>query len=66
MHKFLWTMGILISFYTLSPVPCALANNIRVENVALYESPGQPEGTIDIKFDVKWDNSFSGTEFKVL
>ena len=40
----------------------AWANNIRVENVTLYKSDSQPAGTMDIKFGVIWDNSFSGTD----
>ena len=40
----------------------AHANNIRVENVSLYKSADQPAGTIDIKFDVIWDNPVSGTD----
>jgi len=40
----------------------AHANNIRVENVAFYKSDLQPAGTIDIKFDVIWDNPVSGTD----
>lgn len=55
---------IFLFFSTLNALrsPLCYANNIRVQNVALYQSPGQPAGTIDIKFDVMWDNSFSGTD----
>ena len=60
------TAAVLIC--TLYPVPCTLtyANNIRTTNVELYESASQPAGTIDIKFDVAWDNSFGlpGTDLK--
>jgi len=37
----------------------AYANNIRVENVEFYQSDSQPAGTVDIKFDVIWDNSYA-------
>ena len=40
----------------------AYANNLRVENAQFYKSADQPAGTIDIKFDVIWDNPVSGTD----
>ena len=55
-------LAILIFLALIVAGGSAYANNIRVQNVALYQSPGQPAGTIDIKFDVLWDNSFSGTD----
>ena len=55
-------LAILIFLALTLAAGSAYANNIRVQNVALYQSPGQPAGTIDIKFDVMWDNSFSGTD----
>jgi len=53
------TAAVLIC--TLYPVPCTLtyANNIRIQNATLYKGPNQPAGTIDIKFDVVWDNANS-------
>ncbi|MCX5677845.1 MAG: SUMF1/EgtB/PvdO family nonheme iron enzyme [Candidatus Omnitrophica bacterium] len=40
----------------------AMANNITVSNVSLYKASGQPNGTIGIKFDLAWDNSFSAVD----
>ncbi len=51
---FLITFSLLLSF---SFTQFAYANNIRVENVSLYKSASQPAGTVDVKFDVTWDNS---------
>ena len=53
------TAAVLIC--TLYLVPCTLtyANNIRIQNATLYKGPNQPAGTIDIKFDVVWDNANS-------
>ncbi|MCX5677658.1 MAG: SUMF1/EgtB/PvdO family nonheme iron enzyme [Candidatus Omnitrophica bacterium] len=40
----------------------AYANNIIVSNVSLYKAAGQPNGTIGVKFDVVWDNSFTSVD----
>ncbi|MBN2453756.1 MAG: SUMF1/EgtB/PvdO family nonheme iron enzyme [Candidatus Omnitrophica bacterium] len=37
----------------------AAANNITVTNVSLHRVAGQPTGTIGVKFDLAWDNSFT-------
>lgn len=49
---------LLLTAWQLINSNLACANNIRVENVSFYKSADQPAGTIDIKFDVLWDNSF--------
>ena len=64
MRKLKIILSFLFLFYTLSALRCTLsyANNIRVENATLYKSDSQPAGTVDVRFDVIWDNSFSGTD----
>ena len=57
---------LLLAIWPLATGNLALANNIRVENVSFYKAADQPAGTIDIKFDVVWDNSFGlpGTDLQ--
>jgi len=59
-------LTILVIFTLTVTAVTANANNIHTDNVELYESASQPAGTIDIKFDVAWDNSFGlpGTDLK--
>lgn len=52
----LMTLLLLVT-WQLATGGLAYANNIRVTNVQLYKSSSQPAGTIDVKFDVTWDNS---------
>lgn len=61
-RKLTLMIGIIALFCTLSPVPCTLANNLTVSNVSLHRSAGQPSGTIGVKFDLSWDNTFTGMD----
>ena len=60
--KIMLRMTIFILTCTLYPISCVLANNLTVSNVSLYKAPGQPAGTIGVKFDLNWDNSFTGVD----
>jgi len=67
MRKLMLIAGLILLFNCpcpLNPVPCTLtyANNLRVENAVFYKAADQPAGTVDIKFDVIWDNPTSGTD----
>ncbi|MFA5039987.1 MAG: SUMF1/EgtB/PvdO family nonheme iron enzyme [Candidatus Omnitrophota bacterium] len=59
--------GLLALFFLLLPVVCGLlpdtafANNVSVSNVKL-QNLDAAAGTIEIKFDVSWDNYFNGTD----
>jgi formylglycine-generating enzyme required for sulfatase activity len=61
-RRVLLMIGIIALFFALCPAPGALANNLTVSNVSLYKSAGQPSGTIGIKFDLNWDNTFTGMD----
>lgn len=60
--KFLFCLLVLFTMHYSLCTGAAYANNISVTNVSLYKAPGQPDGTIDIKFDVTWDNPYSGRD----
>ncbi|MFA5039463.1 MAG: SUMF1/EgtB/PvdO family nonheme iron enzyme [Candidatus Omnitrophota bacterium] len=59
--------GLLALFFLLLPVACGLlpdtafANNVSVSNVKL-QNLDATAGTIEIKFDLSWDNTFNGTD----
>lgn len=48
-------------FILMTAMP-AHANNIQVTDVTLVKNADQPQGTIDIRFDVTWENSFTGSD----
>ena len=50
-------VAILIFLALIVAGGSAYANNVRVQNVALYQSPGQPAGTIDIDDTVVADSN---------
>lgn len=58
----LFLLAILSAFQYSVFMSQAYANNITVSNVSLYKAAGQPANTIGVKFDVAWDNSFTGMD----
>jgi formylglycine-generating enzyme required for sulfatase activity len=58
--KCLICLFLSFGFYCLFSLP-AYANNIKVSDVSL-QNLDSTAGTVDIKFDVSWDNSFTRTD----
>ncbi len=57
MKKLIWITGLILFFNC----PLASAHNIQVSNVSLQNVDATAK-TIDIKFDLTWENSFTGTD----
>ena len=62
MKRSLFFIFLLMVIMLATPTTSAYANNLSVTNVSLSKAPGQPTGTIDVKFDVSWDNPYSGVD----
>jgi len=60
-RKIILIIGMIMLACWLWP-QSAFANNLTVSNVSLYKVPGQPAGTIAVKFDLTWDNSFTSMD----
>ena len=50
-------MVLAVGLGLLAGVPAATANNIAVTNVTLVNQ-NKSDGTVDVKFDLRWDNSW--------
>ena len=61
MKKSVFALGVLLTVvYGLWTIP-AEANNISVTNVSL-QNQSAANGTVEVKFDLTWNNSYSGTD----